>query len=459
MFSDLNRFVVKTSRSLDILYDQRDMLSKVTLEVSERVLAFKGMVDKEAVHSLPARSEKMFSLAALYDANDELLTYKRNGEGALFDELVATAVGYWTVVSGFMPDWAKVREKRVWPVELRQENICTHTIVLRAIGALGAELMKQCPSDWKNRLAGLAEVNWSKKNRDWENVCMVANSVVSNRQARLATKAYLKRKLGLPLSDPEERSVARESPDDSATNVDPRGAQERLRELNPQNPENLFFTQIIEGNFGGKTVSNWNELIHCAMRTAHENGVPLTVLSGIANVREQDPIDVSFRRIEGTGLWLQGLDANRCWRCSLVLARKINTGIRVHLRWREKEGAVRPGEEGLLHWSPVRVMRDNALLPDTDDNKIACSPAKAVGGGPKGPGIQDRETAKGLIASGPEGLARGLSKIAAVTGQEVIIVNGDGSALEGDALVNVVAAAVRDYRRGLTAVFRKGLPS
>ena len=74
MFSDLNRFVVKTSRSLDILFDKRDILSKVTLEVSERVTAFRGMVDKDAVHSLPARSEKMFSLAALYDANEELLT-------------------------------------------------------------------------------------------------------------------------------------------------------------------------------------------------------------------------------------------------------------------------------------------------------------------------------------------------------------------------------------------------
>ena len=94
-------------------------------------------------------------------------------------------------------------------MELRQEKICTHAVVLRALGGLGAELMKQWPSDWKNRLAELKVVDWSKKNREWENVCMVANSVVSNRQARLATKAHLKRKLGLPLSDAEERSVVR----------------------------------------------------------------------------------------------------------------------------------------------------------------------------------------------------------------------------------------------------------
>jgi hypothetical protein len=37
---------------------------------------------------------------------------------------------------------------------------------------------------------------------------MVANSVVSNRQARLATKAYLKRKLALSLTEAEEKSIA-----------------------------------------------------------------------------------------------------------------------------------------------------------------------------------------------------------------------------------------------------------
>ena len=69
--------------------------------------------------------------------------------------------------------------------------------------------MRRWPAEWKDRVGDLRVVDWSKRNREWENVCMVANSVVSNRQARLATKAHLKRKLGLPLSEAEERSVVR----------------------------------------------------------------------------------------------------------------------------------------------------------------------------------------------------------------------------------------------------------
>lgn len=218
MFSDLNRYVVKTAKSLDILFDQRDLLAKVTLEVCERVPAFQGMVDKDNV-SLPARSEKMFTLSSLYDANQELLAEKRNSDDAFFNELVTTSIDYWTTVSKFMPDWQRVRNG-LRPIELRQENISTHSVVLRALGGLGAEVVKQFPTDWKNRLADLTAVNWSKKNREWENVCMVANSVVSNRQARLATKAYLKRKLALPLTESEGKSIAHLTARNNPTSAD-----------------------------------------------------------------------------------------------------------------------------------------------------------------------------------------------------------------------------------------------
>ena len=215
MFADLNRYVVKTNNPTNILVDHRDTLGRVTLEMCEKVPAFQGLVDKEH-QSLPARSEKMFTLYALYDATKELLADKAHTADGGFDELVSGAVDYWVTVSQFMPDWLKVRNREMRPIELRQENISTHSVVLRALGGVGAELSKHHPSDWKDRLAGLTAIDWNKRNRDWENVCMVANSVVANRQARLATKAYVKHKLGLLTSEAEERSVAhltaRESP-------------------------------------------------------------------------------------------------------------------------------------------------------------------------------------------------------------------------------------------------------
>lgn len=208
MFSDLNRFVVKTSKSLDILYDKRDLLAEVTVDVAEQLNVFKGMVEKDTV-SLPVRSNKLFSLAALYDANQELLKGRLGTEAdpVGLKELVGVALEYWGAVAKAIPDWTRVKNGDLKALELRQESISSHAVVLRALGGIGADLFAEDATGWKSHLLDLTSVNWSKKNRDWEGVCIVANSVVSNRQARAATKAYLKRHLGLKLSDAEQRSL------------------------------------------------------------------------------------------------------------------------------------------------------------------------------------------------------------------------------------------------------------
>jgi DNA sulfur modification protein DndB len=206
MFSDLNRFVVKTSKSLDILYDKRDPLSIATIDVCEKVAAFQGLVEKDSV-SLPARSAKLFTLSSIYDANRELLGNIPDDEQTI-PSMVATAVTYWDEVSKHIPLWMKVKKGDLRAIEFRQENISAHSVVMRALGAAGGDLMKEVPDNWQERLGALESVDWTKKNKDWDNVCIVANSVVSNRQARSATKAYLKYKLGLTLTEGELKTVS-----------------------------------------------------------------------------------------------------------------------------------------------------------------------------------------------------------------------------------------------------------
>jgi DNA sulfur modification protein DndB len=204
MFSDLNRYGQKTSKSLDILYDKRDKISAATLASLEQVPVFRELTDKDSM-SLKSKSTKLFTLAALYDANRELL------KGREDDDILANASmlnEYWGVVANNMPDWASVLSHHKEAAELRAEKIASHSTVLRALGGLGLELMKDV--NWRDRLASLQHIDWSKKNPDWENVCIVANSVVSNRQARAATKAYIKGKLGMPLTEAEVRSFTKE---------------------------------------------------------------------------------------------------------------------------------------------------------------------------------------------------------------------------------------------------------
>lgn len=213
MFSDLNRFVHKTSKSLDILYDHRDNLSALTKELEERVGVFQGMLEKERM-SIAVRSPKLLTMAALYDANAELLGPKVEKPGTReFKEKLATAAAYWNEVAKVIPDWQRVREGELKATALRQEKVNTHTVVLRALGGLGSALLQYHPGDWRECLAPLAEVDWrkavgSKVNPLWDNICIVAGSVVSNRQARVATQAVLKDLLKLPKTNQENQVIS-----------------------------------------------------------------------------------------------------------------------------------------------------------------------------------------------------------------------------------------------------------
>lgn len=201
MFSDLNRFVVKTSKSLDILYDKRDELSAATLQFIKSVPVFRELTEKDGA-SLKAKSTKLFTLAALYDANKELLK-GREETGVM--ENAALLTKFWSEVAKLIPDWERVLKGQKLAQEMRAESISSHSTVLRAIGGIGGELIGH--DGWEQKLAPLASIDWLKKNPEWEGICIVANSVVSNRQARSATRSLLKQKLGLSMTDAEVKSL------------------------------------------------------------------------------------------------------------------------------------------------------------------------------------------------------------------------------------------------------------
>jgi DNA sulfur modification protein DndB len=214
MFTDLNRYAHKTSKSLDVLYDHRDNLSALTMDVSEQVEVFQGMVDKEKI-TIPLRSNKLFTLSTLYDANEELVGEKIDKRGTKeYAAKLEMAVGYWNELSKVITDWRKVKDEHIRAAELRQEKINTHAIIMRALGGAGHALIEEFPQAWPKKLEALRTIDWrksvgSKVNPLWDNVCISAGSVVSNRQARVQTLAVLKRVLGVTLAAREEKLLER----------------------------------------------------------------------------------------------------------------------------------------------------------------------------------------------------------------------------------------------------------
>jgi DNA sulfur modification protein DndB len=203
MFSDLNRTARTTSKSLNVLYNQRDLMSQITLAVSERVPVFKGLVDKDRV-SLALRSPKLFTLAALYDATSALLGSVVDTN---HDEKLALALEFWEELAQNIREWEKVKNGDLKPMELRQEFIHSHSIVLCALGSMGQTLVSTYPDDWKMRLAELRKLDWRRTNNEWQGVAMSGPDVVNRRQNRMDTASFLKVKMGLKLTPQEERSL------------------------------------------------------------------------------------------------------------------------------------------------------------------------------------------------------------------------------------------------------------
>ena len=203
MFSDLNRTARKTSKSLDILYNHRDLLSQVALTVSERVAVFRNNVDKDRI-SLPLRSPKLFTLGAVYDGTAALLDSVPEAD---YEAKIAQALAFWEAVAANLTEWGRVESGELKPVELRQEFIHSHAVVLWALGTMGRTLMAHHPDDWTAKLSALKAIDWRRTNPEWQGIAMSGTDVINRRQSRMDTASFLKLKVGLPLTPAETRSL------------------------------------------------------------------------------------------------------------------------------------------------------------------------------------------------------------------------------------------------------------
>ncbi|GBE05705.1 MAG TPA: DNA sulfur modification protein DndB [Nitrospirae bacterium] len=203
MFSDLNRTVKVTSKSLNILYDHRDLLGQLVLDAVERVSVFKNMVDKDRV-SLPIRSPKLFTLSAVYGASRELVGVVTSINQ---DEKAEIINNYWEAVGANIRQWKQVQQGELRPSALRAEYVHSHAVVLWGIGAMGKALIQEYPTNWQSKLTQLSDIDWRRTSKEWQGVCMQGTDIVNRSQTRKITALFMKYKMGFPLTSSEENLI------------------------------------------------------------------------------------------------------------------------------------------------------------------------------------------------------------------------------------------------------------
>ena len=201
MFADLNRYAIRPSSSLGVLYDHRDELALLTKRLVASSPAFKDLVELERT-TLSLRSRRLFTLSAIHHATSALLAHIESAEVA---ERVEKAVDFWETVAENMEEWQLVREGKITAGEVRQDYINSHAVVLQALGRAGQTLLSQARETLKETLEPLRRLDWKRSNTSlWEGRALIGGRVSKAQRSVLLTTNVIKQHLGLDLS-PEER--------------------------------------------------------------------------------------------------------------------------------------------------------------------------------------------------------------------------------------------------------------
>lgn len=202
MFADLNRYPIRTSPSIGILYDHRDERAIMSKLVVLKGNAFKGIVEMEKT-SLSARSRKLFTLSAIHSANIAIINGREYEET---EQAAEACYHYWDEVYKYIPEWSQVQSGKLTSGEVRQSYVHSHAIVLQALGNIGSSVAELPNTKQKEHLKLLANLDWRRSNsKAWEGRCMSGGRMQKSSSNVALTTNFLKNQISLPLTPEEQR--------------------------------------------------------------------------------------------------------------------------------------------------------------------------------------------------------------------------------------------------------------
>jgi DNA sulfur modification protein DndB len=203
MFADLNKHAVRPTRSLGILYDHRDALSQLAIQLVAEVRVFRDLTEMDKT-TISNRSIKLFTLSSIYFATRQLL--EKSARSTVSIEEAKLAKAFWTSVAENMRDWNLAARREVASAELRKEYIHAHGVVLQALALAGADLIRTFPTKWASKLKSLQEIDWSRNNRVlWEGRATIGGRVSKATNNVVLTANVIKERLGLKLSPAQKQ--------------------------------------------------------------------------------------------------------------------------------------------------------------------------------------------------------------------------------------------------------------
>lgn len=199
IFTDLNKNAIKTSNSISKLYDSRDRIAVITCNVISRIHFLNTYTDKEK-DILGKFSSNLFTLNTFYSANKLVLGMNRPE-----DQATEFLLEFWSAVSNHMIPWQELNRREITKVDLRENYIATQSIVIQALGRVGAYFRKHPECSMKAYLPMLEEVEWQRSAKIWVRRAILPNGrIITNKKAIVLIANVIKQVIKIPLTDDEK---------------------------------------------------------------------------------------------------------------------------------------------------------------------------------------------------------------------------------------------------------------
>ena len=198
MFADLNKNAVRPSGSLNVLFDHRNALARLSAHVLSEVEFFRRFTDLER-SSIPNRGTALYTLSSLNRANEWLAGRAADRFG---ERTPALAAAYWSALYNEMLDWQRLDAGTLKSCDLRQATVHAHGVLLQSLGLLGGRLLSEKPKTWPKHLSKLKSLDWSRRNIDlWGGRVMNGARMNGQKRAVLLGANVLCQTVGLPLDE------------------------------------------------------------------------------------------------------------------------------------------------------------------------------------------------------------------------------------------------------------------
>ncbi len=197
MFSDLNKNAMKTTKSLNILYDHRDVFSKFIVDMTKKIEIFRDRVELENT-TLSNRTKKVFTLNGVTDATMRFLGSKSIKK--ISTQQKEDIYKFWNTLAETIPEWKLLLEGNIEPKDIRKVYIHGNTNMLNTLGIAAHTIKQEYPDSWIKQLGKLRNVDWSRRNPMWEGNLLQGGRMVKTTMGLELGANVLLRNCGIKLS-------------------------------------------------------------------------------------------------------------------------------------------------------------------------------------------------------------------------------------------------------------------